>query len=763
MNTRMASSACRARRLGLAVFAALAALAAWPVDLARAQVSPDARPFSLCVHCNGSARVAPASPGADGSRVHLTIGGHPDVQWFTLPASAYAPFVSPPVTPPPNPPILGGNHSPYSAPAVTNTPADNPSVSGVRTHANITRYWAQNAQSNPAYAIVVPPVAGGPTPLTAQVASSFPGIVAPAGFNYTWQNWVNDVNATFATFTGSRYAQITATSLGPITVDYRVSATTAPASFFSSGQFVWSAFYAAGQTGPTGNNINEIILTDQPIGGIGIASMLVDPATGIISECDLLFDATRLLQPFTSTINGPTLTTPRQWTALRHEIGHYFGLDHTNLHGGVSGLNPAGPALGNGSIATFPAANLPPAAPFSPVVAPIPGMVGAITHLGEFYNHVTSSLHFDDEVSLAKIYPVTIPGLVAGKQPLINDRARIIGRLVDRATLSNGNPVGIFGRNAWVALESYGNGAAPYPQFPLFGTLTGTSRLSVLDGAMLTSLYVRPAGHPTPAAVPVIPPATVLPAGPYYQTQTSVVGMQSAVDQCTGDISIDGLVPGTFNDSFPLAYEVVFEDAAASGSSSTNQAEWFGEASAFPPFKFYNGNAFPAAPAWAPTVFRNVLGAGLASPQFSSMRGVAGTVIALDPFEHEVQALRGPAVGTAYNVNFDFYSRPLVSITPRNGRAASTSLTINARSTTPGMLVAPATARLWVNGVEQTAALLPAPSAPGSSVTWTIPMTAVVGSTPATAPIFIQFVVRELNAGPGVAPYLAFGRNDVYL
>lgn len=681
--------------------------------------------------------------GIDRQRLLLVSRGGAlcDTQWFTLPTSPFAPFVFPPFwngvgTPPGN--------SPYTTPAGGgSTVAGNnppPPSNSIATHSNVTRYWNTNPQVVIAIPRTVPALASGQPNLSTTVASTFPGLV-PAASTYTWQNWVTDVQLTFAKFIGSTSANapVPSITVAYSSVNYTTNGTlsgypaqTFPFSALAAGQFVWGFPWLGGiggVQGPTGNGRNEIILTDQAslAGRNGLTSMLVNPSTGVISESDVLIYAPGLI--VASPAGG--FTTPSEWTALTHEIGHFFGLDHTNLHAGVGGSigTPAAPTSYTPVLAALTAAVYPTGLNIAALgAAPIPGMSGIISHIETGFNYSAQPLHPDDATSLAKVYPVAQPLAGSQKLPLINTTARIEGRLRSLGGPTNTN----FGRNTWVVQE-FTTGQAN--TFPLVGAVTGAARLDRSDAALFNS-----------ATTPYVFPGTTTP----MFTGASVVGLQG----CTGDFSIDGVIPGTI--AAPLNYDIIFEDGAPLGLTSGNLAEWYQEGG------FYTGNAMSSTPAYAPTVFRSQL-AILFGAAFSSMRTVPGTVIVLDPSEHSEVAL-GAAGGGPIG---ELKTRPLVSASPRKGRFASPNLVISAVPTL-GLGLNFSSPQLWVNGTNQSVLLasFPPSVAPNGVATWTIPMvtiTGLFGGIPATTPIQVSFLIQD-NLPAGSAPFQpAWGRNDVVL
>lgn len=553
----------------------------------------------------------------------LMIGGRspgPDVPWFVLPSS-FAPY-SPP----------GSPSSPYSA-GSTLQGADNPPPGSpiFPFHANIQRFWASVAPilANPTYVVVVPstvpidPLTGGPR-MTTSVAASFPGLIATgAAANYTWQQWATSVQDTFRKYTNVNTANISATYGGAV-----FSTTVGPMTGYGRSEgaaifglppfsFIWDVTLG----GPTGNGINEIILTDQSLAGIGLTSMLVDPANGNILECDVIFDVgVTTASPLNAVgarglfqASGTNTTVPEEWTALDHEIGHFWGLDHTNLHSGIQSVGGTLPIANYGPVPANPTnisrALFPTGVP--PVAGPpvFPGMVGFITHLGIGANRVVLNLHNDDAVSLSKIYPVPMPRRGIAKVPLINVSASIRGRVTSTSTAA-----GVFGRNVWVVpdvnLDVAGVG------YPNSGVISSTAR--VVDDPLTTT--------PDPNV-----PGTnyyrddLAANAPFFSTNQSRLGAGG-----TGDFSIDGIPTSIVSNAGspnPPEFDIVFEDAGRLGAGFGNQAEWFGAPS------IYTGNPFGA-----PTTIQTAV-TFLSNMTFiprsgaSSLSLVQGTVIHIAPTE----------------------------------------------------------------------------------------------------------------------------------
>ena len=118
--------------------------------------------------------------------------------------------------------------------------------------------------------------------------------------------------------------------------------------------------------------------------------------------------------------------------------------------------------------------------------------------------------------------------------------------------------------------------------------------------------------------------------------------------------------------------------------------------------------------------------------------------------------------------------RPLVSIRPRSGRAQATNVTIRSRCDVAQLdLNRGSGLRLYVNGIDQTMAILPSNpttvSPSGNYAEWIIPMASIVGSTPPSQPVRVTFLSKVQTSqafdlvNPTVAVIAAWGRNDVVL
>ncbi|HGY92708.1 MAG TPA: hypothetical protein ENK43_16180 [Planctomycetes bacterium] len=694
------------------------------------------------------------------------VGGHSkEVLWYTLPASGYAPYVAPG-----NPPSSTPN-TPYSSPTTNNFAGDNPpaNVGTFPFHPNITRHWLGG---DTRYVVSIPgnvtKLGNGLPDLNQKVATAFPGLVASPP-NYTWQNWVNDIQSAMGMFVQVPSAEIGVKFDGaPYAAgNYNRSTGAAmPTGVLSTGTFIWSVFDST--PGPTGNGINEIILTDQNLlGGIGFASMLVDPSNGQIIECDIIFNVGQTTanvdQGLFQLSPAGGSTAPAEWTALPHEIGHFWGLDHTNLHPGA-GLTTPISAVTAGSLSVYP-----PTAPVPGGPLEIPVTVGGITWLGAGYNLLSQQLPPDDATALSRIYPVLVPDRNRGKYPLINMTATIQGQY---RTAAQGT--GIFGKNILaVPALTAGTSNATFAQR---GVISGTARLDM--DALLTAatgLYVdtRPGMNNAP-----------------YYAGPSVMGQQNG----TGDFSLQGLTVGGGFDATtgtPLAYDIIMESSGPLGVSMTNQAEWFNEGTG--PNALYFGNS-PTTGGNANGVLvhsSTVVATGASGPvlllagaTITSTSVVAGSVIDLHPSDTADGAITSTAFTTFPNnagaipapapAVREQAIRPLVSITPRSGRTQATNVTIRSRCDLANLdLTLGSGVRLYVNGVDQTTAILtaypPTVNPAGTYAEWVIPMNVIVGTTLPSQPVNVIFLSKVQTSqafdlvDPAVAVIAAWGRNDVVL
>ena len=436
------------------------------------------------------------------------VSPDPDNPWFVLAYPRCGPpgancggvVPSPAGTVIPAPPGMYVYATPpylLSGPATSKPPnPDNPSANPY--HSNIVRHWANMTPDNPVQVIIACRVASGAAGGT-DIFAANPLPPAPAGVavTYTRQQFSNHIQATIAAFTGCNTAAVWVNTTAAFTdtspFGYSVSAaytaydpapgplaTPAPLSVGGAGQLIWD--YSVPPTplppilpsepnnnGPTGNGFNEILfLQNRPLGNGGFCSMDLDPATGAIIECDVAFDVSSYAA------GAPSPGLPNETTAFRHEIGHFFGLDHTNLQPGTSNYGPP-----TSSWMGF-------TNPLSPVE--VSGMLGVIRRF-PLINMIGQLLHPDDAAGLSRLYPVQVPAPnpnpLLRKDPLINTTATIRG-----AVLKSGAP--LFGSNVFVLARPWGTSGQSSPpelDYPRVGTISGTARLTPSDvvGAVNTA------------------------------------------------------------------------------------------------------------------------------------------------------------------------------------------------------------------------------------------------------------------------------------
>jgi hypothetical protein len=379
---------------------------------------------------------------------------------------------------------------------------------------------------------------------------------------YTWASFANDITTLM---NGVNIMQ-TANTPTAVSMTYpagNVPTYTAPTSgvIAASGQFIWGVNCG----GPTGNGLNEFIFlpaTAGVLGGAtgGLASMVVDPSTGSISECDVIFDTAAPL----TTWRG--LAT-RNNSGLAHEVGHFWGLDHTNLHpGGIQ--TPGSPSVLNPttvSLGTY--------ASFNEVPAMTSSFTDTTAALAPTRNRVTGPWLWDDKAAFSLLYPVTSLANPA-KRPLINESASIIGSVMD--------PVNSFGYNVFVIPHvGLPAPAMPTPGFPSVGTVSGT----------------------------------------YRSEPKSVTGVSDARAGAlsTGEFRLDGIPAGA-----PMDIALCLEPLGSLGlgfGATTNFGEWWYEAS------LNSLNNVPPGPLIASVAYTGFWNVAL---PVSSMRVAAGTIIRLD-------------------------------------------------------------------------------------------------------------------------------------
>lgn len=363
-----------------------------------------------------------AAPGATGAP---GTGG--------LPCSSAAPYAE----------------SPYSPDGTPNP--NNPDPTGA--FSLVTRHWPAGVSVH--YIINTPPGAAAGADIFAG-----PGGVPLLGAPYSWTMFANDIVALMSGVNTLQLADVPTT----VRVGYPPNPSSTPDStptyiagggaIAANGQFIWAL--ACG--GPTGNGLNEFIFlppTAGMLGGAagGLSSMLVDPKTGIISECDTIYEAAA----------GPTAwngLVTRTNSGLAHEVGHFWGLDHTNLHTGGATLNTTAAPPIPGSMGTYPS--------FNEVPAMTASFTTTISTTGSTArNRVLAPWLPDDIAALATLYPVS--AMSSSKNFLINESASIVGSVADQ--------LNAFGYNVFAIQDgSLVPLTAPLPGVPLVGTISGTYR-----------------------------------------------------------------------------------------------------------------------------------------------------------------------------------------------------------------------------------------------------------------------------------------------
>lgn len=661
-------------------------------------------PFDSCVAgtCGLPARILPRDRGrrsSDAARPLLGAGAsarellagaaflppalHPDNPWYVLQFGACGP---PGASCIPIPFASAGYNlstAPYLLPVFPvptggiipnpNYPSPNPN------HSNVIRHWANLSGDNAVQVYIVVPA----TQAAAASTDIFQNGLVIGGVpntSYTYAVWVNDIIATFNKYasipTAEIYVNVTPVYDSPpgapeptpfvpsdLMAVYDPVGGPRPAPFsgaagniYTNAHLIWDWSPAPAPpngTGPTGNGFNEIIfLQNRQLGTTGMASMDLDPATGAIIECDVIFDVTA----FTGAIPGAPIL-PNETTAFIHEIGHFFGLDHTNLHPG----NPPRASLASAGGTTWPSwMNY--SATINP--AEYPGMVGVITGFPGV-NQVAAALHPDDAAGASRIYPVPWPsGAAPAKWPLINSTAEFRGYLLD---WPDGG--GRFGDNVYPSARGQGPPLSPPGNSPppVVGTVSGTARLAPGD----------------------------------------VVGEMDTVsgDTCSGGFRIIG-VPTAMTSLYdasvapdPVQYDIVAEDLAYAGfPDTTTFGEWY-----------VNTLLNPATNAVLPTVaqtmfFSNDGSVGAPLPTSGGAPGSPGTLNPGAPFVGSFSVWPGTVIemgsrmhagGTPQGLVVDNESRPLLGIFPRI-RPTGGTVVLLALSNYP---LNPATASLTVNGI----------------------------------------------------------------
>ncbi len=508
-----------------------------------------------------------------------------------LPCSAAAPYAE----------------APYSLDGTPNP--NNPDPTGA--FSLVTRHWPAGVQVP--YIVNIPPSA-------AQVADIFagPGGVPLLGAPYTQQMFANDIDALMNGVNTLHTANVpTAVRVNyPSTPTDPTPTYTSPGSVITtSGQFIWSL--ACG--GPTGNGLNEFVFLPtvsgipQLLGGAvgGLSSMLVNPKTGVISECDTIFESD-------PSAWGGLLTQTN--SGLAHEVGHFWGLDHTNLHPGGPTANPTG-------VPFLPTLR----ALYSKDFNDVPAMTASFTRtlytpaaLAPPYgvsarNRVSNPWLQDDIAAFSILYPVTSIAS-STKTPLINETASIVGSVTHAASS--------FGHNIFVVNDV---GVAP--------------------------LTLPPVGTPWVGTV----------SGTYRSGPQSVTGVSDTIAgaPCTGEFRLDG-IPVSAPRNFALCVEPLGSLGFGGGTlpATASFGEWWYESILnmlnLPPVLVSGSVAYVG--------YWNISATTLPALPVSSMRMAPGTIIRL-PGAIDMNTVSNVLQSVPV-------SRPLVEVFPRNSLPLGGTLTI---------------------------------------------------------------------------------------
>ncbi len=472
-----------------------------------------------------------------------------------------------------------------------------------------------------------------------------------------------------------------------------------------SGQFIWGI---GGCFGPTGNGLNEFIFLQNSTlstlpGGVagGLTSMLLDPQTGVITECDVVF----AVGPYPNIWSG---VEQKSCTGLAHEVGHFWGLDHTNLHPGGTALQPVplpgAPATLGGTYSS------------SSALSAVPAMVSqyADSWPANRVANYSSAWRPDDIAAFSSLYPVnTISG---SKLPMINTSAVITGKVIDSGGVYDG--AGVFGMNAYL-VEDFPALNPPISSTvnsPVVGTVTGVARP---DSYAITGRLDTATGAP-----------------------------------CSGDFRIDG-VPALYGGT--LNYTLYIEPLGSLNLAPGNFSEWWIEPHFNPAL-----NALGTAPVSVGYRGNGQFYSG-ALP-VSSMSVTAGTILQLES-TIDIQA-SVPLPFQICNV-----SRPLVHVSPRAARPSiggTISITVEHNKTACTSAVPMAGKPLqsitctW-NGSSVPVALTSTNQALPLPIPMTTPiMTQATVTVPswATFPAVVEVLVLEVLGAPGSPPSV-LGRNVV--
>lgn len=611
---------------------------------------------------------------------HETPGTY--ILWFVARAPSQAqgtqqpcPSAAPPVSHP----------YPYALPTYpAGTPnPNNPDPTG--TYDIVTRHWAEASVH---YSVNIPTGAFPTTPIF-PTTTNYPWTVG-----YTFGSFDGDIQSIMRTVDVHANIGITPVWDGLTSTNWEAAALANPwgaALPTLVGNFIWD--FNCG--GPTGDGVNEFIFLRSPhriaatgsaTAAAGLTSTLMDVSTGQIIECDVVFQAG---SPASWGSLGPQYST-----AFAHEIGHFFGLDHTNLHpgGAAAATPPPLPAPGTGTLIAFASNSDIPAMTGQYIVDDTAGRVGGT---------LASPWKSDDLAGLASLYPVQ--SLTSTKRHLVNDCASITGSVVDTAGK------GLYALNVYLIPMLAPTSTAPYLMpasgSPVVGTICGTARLGLND----------------------------------------VTGLQDTIliRSSSGQFRIDG-IPVPSNGS-PARYAVVVEPMTFINIPQSSFAEWWTEGSinatglnTWPPHQLtipmYLGNSPDAL---INDYGYNTLGTG-GTVQVGSIDMVAGTVINL---------ARPIIAGASQQV--EIVSRPLVQI-PLSARRTNPQGGVVPVTVHHNYGTNPLTVSAVLNGVALAMTNVPTTGGPDGVNAWTSIYNVTMPATIYSGSVF-QFRATEMSGSAGGA------------